>query len=69
MADSDTFDSMYFYDPLLPASILFTALYTFPAAFLLYTTVIGPRTSKYRHAKIFMPAVVGTWTEVAGYII
>ncbi|EER27519.1 hypothetical protein CPC735_028550 [Coccidioides posadasii C735 delta SOWgp] len=59
--------SIYFYDPSLPASILFTILYAFPAAFLFYTTIIGPRTGKYGHAGYFVPLCIGAAMEVAAY--
>ncbi|KAL1958326.1 hypothetical protein VTO42DRAFT_4643 [Malbranchea cinnamomea] len=67
MAVSD--DSIYFYDPSFPASIVFTILYALPAAFLSCTTVIGPRKGKYRHAKFFIPLVIGAWIEVAAYLV
>lgn len=66
---SENSESTYFYDPSLAASILFAVLYAFPAAFLLYTTVIGPRTGKYRYAKFFILACICAWIEVAGYVI
>ncbi|EAS30864.3 RTA1 domain-containing protein [Coccidioides immitis RS] len=59
--------SIYFYDPSLPASILFTILYAFPTAFLFYTTIIGPRTGKYGHAGYFVPLCIGAAMEVAAY--
>ncbi|WEW56309.1 hypothetical protein PRK78_001752 [Emydomyces testavorans] len=60
-------DNIYFYNPSLPASVLFTILYVFPAAFLFYTTIIGPRTGKYGHAGYFVPLCIGAAMEVAGY--
>jgi hypothetical protein len=67
MADAP--ESIYFFDPSLPAAILFTILYAVPAGFLFYTTVIGPRTGKYHHARFFIPVCIGAVMEVAGYIV
>ncbi|EEP79209.1 predicted protein [Uncinocarpus reesii 1704] len=64
-----TEDNIYFYDPSLPASILFTILYFFPAVFLFYTVIIGPRTGKYGHAGYFIPLCIGAAMEVLAYAI
>ena len=65
MAEADV--SLYFYEPSLAASALFTAVYALPTAYLLYTTIIGPRTGKYNHASFFIPVCIGGLMEVGGY--
>ncbi|KAK2749183.1 hypothetical protein FQN57_006798 [Myotisia sp. PD_48] len=61
--------NIYFYDASLAASALFTVLNALPTAFLVYTTIIGPRTGKYRDASFFIPLCIGGLMEVGGYII
>jgi hypothetical protein len=36
-------NSIYFYNPSLPAAVLFTALYAIPTAFLFWRTLVRPK--------------------------
>ncbi|THC95421.1 hypothetical protein EYZ11_005108 [Aspergillus tanneri] len=58
--------SIYFYNPSLGASILFTILYLFPTGYHLYTTILAPRKSTYNRAGYFIPILIGAGLEVAG---
>jgi hypothetical protein len=60
-------DSIYFYSPSLPASILFTVFYFFPFLYHLYMTVIAPWLGKVRRVGHFIPLLIGALLEVAGY--
>ncbi|PGH26697.1 hypothetical protein AJ80_01643 [Polytolypa hystricis UAMH7299] len=62
------FESIYFYDPSLAASILFTILYFVPTAFIFYEGVI-PRSDRYRHVGFFIPLFIAGAAEVAGYAL
>ncbi|KAL2223147.1 RTA1 like protein-domain-containing protein [Thermoascus aurantiacus ATCC 26904] len=66
---SDSEDSIYFYDPSLPASILFTALYALPFLYQLYMTVIAPCIGKYNYTGYFIPILIGAGLEIAGYAV
>ncbi|KAB8233419.1 RTA1 like protein-domain-containing protein [Aspergillus alliaceus] len=61
--------SIYFYDPSLAASILFTVLYVLPFAYHLYMSTIAPYTGKYHRIGYFIPMVVGAATEVGAYAV
>lgn len=67
MASDSAVDSIYFYDPSLPASIVFTVLYVLPFLYQLYMTIIAPRMGKYTHTGYFIPILIGASLEVAGY--
>lgn len=61
--------SIYFFKPSLPAAILFTILYIFPFLYHLYLTVIAPRRGKQERAGYFIPLLIGTGLEIAGYAV
>ncbi|KAF9888563.1 hypothetical protein FE257_008495 [Aspergillus nanangensis] len=67
MADAPT--SLYFYSPSLPASILFTVLYSLTLTYHIYMTILAPCQGKYRRIGHFIPLVIGAVHEVAGYAI
>ncbi|PLB55874.1 putative RTA1 domain protein, partial [Aspergillus steynii IBT 23096] len=60
-------ESIYFYNPSLAASILFTILYFLPFLYHLYMTVLAPRAGKYNRAGYFIPILIGALLEVVGY--
>lgn len=60
-------DSIYFYNPSLAASILFTVIYFLPFLYHLYMTVLAPRAGKYNRVGNFIPILIGALLEVAGY--
>lgn len=60
-------ESIYFYNPSLAASILFTILYFFPFLYHLYMTILAPRAGKYNRFGYFIPILIGALLEVAGY--
>lgn len=68
-------NSIYFYNPSLAASILFTLLYIFPFFYHFYLTVIAARQSgtgastKYRKTGYFVPLLIGAGFEIAGYAL
>ncbi|DAA77454.1 TPA_exp: putative RTA1 domain protein [Trichophyton benhamiae CBS 112371] len=61
--------SLYFYKASLPAAAVFAVLNAIPAAFLFFTTIIGPKTGKYRNASFFIPLCIGGLMEVLAYIV
>ncbi|KAM5441620.1 hypothetical protein MferCBS31731_003301 [Microsporum ferrugineum] len=61
--------SLYFYNASLPAAAVFAVLNAIPAAFLFYTTIIGPKTGKYRNSSFFIPLCIGGFMEVLAYIM
>ncbi|KAK1140086.1 hypothetical protein N8T08_010918 [Aspergillus melleus] len=60
-------ESIYFYNPSLPASILFTILYFIPFLYHLYMAVLFPRATKSHSPGSFIPILIGALLEVAGY--
>ncbi|CAG8114559.1 unnamed protein product [Penicillium salamii] len=66
--DSEEF-SIYFYDPSLPAAVIFTVLYFFTSLYHLYMTVLFPRRGHRKRAGYFIPLLIGAILEVAGYAI
>ncbi|KAK6811982.1 hypothetical protein RU639_012296 [Aspergillus parasiticus] len=62
-------DSIYFYNPSLAASILFTILYTFPLFYHTYLSLIAPYTGHQKKVPYFIPIAIGAATEVAAYAI
>ena len=61
--------SIYFYNPSLAASAVFTILYFLTSLFHLYMTVIFPRPGRHHRARHFIPLLIGAFLEVAGYAI
>lgn len=61
--------SIYFYDPSLAASILFTILYMLPFGYHFYMSVIAPYSGRYNHVGCFVPIVIGAAIEIAAYAI
>ncbi|KAE8419467.1 putative RTA1 domain protein [Aspergillus pseudocaelatus] len=61
--------SIYFYNPSLAASILFTILYTLPLTYHAYLSFIAPYTGHYHKVSYFIPIAIGAATEVAAYAI
>ncbi|KAK2827864.1 hypothetical protein FQN49_007267 [Arthroderma sp. PD_2] len=61
--------SLYFYNASLPTSTVFVVLNAIPTSFLFYTTIIGPRTGKYRNTSFFIPICIGGLIEVLAYIM
>ncbi|EFR01147.1 hypothetical protein MGYG_04151 [Nannizzia gypsea CBS 118893] len=61
--------SLYFYKASLPAAAVFAVLNAIPATFLFYTTIVGPKTGKYRNASFFIPLCIGGLMEVLAYIM
>lgn len=62
--------SIYFYDPSLAASILFTILYILPFGYHLYISVLAPYLSgRYNRVGYFVPIVIGAGIEIAAYAI
>jgi hypothetical protein len=59
--------SIYFYDPSLAASIIFTILYVLPFLYHFYMTVIAPCTGQYSRTAYFIPIVIGAAIEAAAY--
>ncbi|QKX53001.1 uncharacterized protein TRUGW13939_00072 [Talaromyces rugulosus] len=59
--------SIYFYEPSLAASIIFTILYVIPFLYHFYMTVIAPCTGQYSRTGYFIPIVIGAAMEVAAY--
>ncbi|KAB8224943.1 putative RTA1 domain protein [Aspergillus novoparasiticus] len=62
-------DSIYFYNPSLAASILFTILYTLPLFYHTYLSLIAPYTGHQKKVPYFIPIAIGAATEVAAYAI
>ncbi|RAQ49771.1 RTA1 domain protein [Aspergillus flavus] len=62
-------DSIYFYNPSLAASILFTILYTIPLLYHTYLSLIAPYTGHQKKVPYFIPIAIGAATEVAAYAI
>ncbi|KAB8272989.1 hypothetical protein BDV30DRAFT_249175 [Aspergillus minisclerotigenes] len=62
-------DSIYFYNPSLAASILFTILYTLPLLYHTYLSLIAPYTGHQKRVPYFIPIAIGAATEVAAYAI
>ncbi|BAE55920.1 unnamed protein product [Aspergillus oryzae RIB40] len=62
-------DSIYFYNPSLAASILFTILYTIPLLYHTYLSLIAPYTGLQKKVPYFIPIAIGAATEVAAYAI
>ncbi|KAB8265702.1 RTA1 like protein-domain-containing protein [Aspergillus pseudonomiae] len=62
-------DSIYFYNPSLAASILFTILYTLPLLYHTYLSLIAPYTGRHPQTSYFIPIAIGAATEVAAYAI
>ncbi|RLL97347.1 hypothetical protein CFD26_107063 [Aspergillus turcosus] len=62
-------NSIYFYNPSLGASILFTIIYIIPLIYQSYMTFIFPRKSQTPHPNYFIPAVICAALEVAGYAV
>jgi hypothetical protein len=63
MAGNQNSDSIYFYNPSLPASIIFTALYTILAAVLTYQTIF-----KFK-AWYLLCLPAGALLEAVGYMV
>lgn len=61
--------SIYFYDPSLAASILFTILYMLPFGYHFYMSVIAPYSGRHNHVGCFVPIVIGAAIEIAAYAI
>ena len=61
--------SIYFYNPSLAASILFTILYTLPLTYHTYLSLIAPYTGQHHKVSYFIPIAIGAATEVAAYAI
>ncbi|KUL89241.1 hypothetical protein ZTR_03691 [Talaromyces verruculosus] len=62
--------SIYFYDPSLAASILFTILYMLPFGYHLYMSVLAPYLSgRYNRVGYFVPIMIGAAIEIAAYAI
>ncbi|EAW16826.1 RTA1 domain-containing protein [Aspergillus fischeri NRRL 181] len=66
---SDKDDSIYFYNPSLGASILFTIIYIIPLIYQSYVTFIFLRKAQTPRTNYFIPTVIGAALEVAGYAI
>ncbi|RHZ66743.1 RTA1 domain-containing protein [Aspergillus thermomutatus] len=66
---SDKGNKIYFYDPSLGASILFTIIYIIPLIYQSYMTFILPRKAQSPRTNYFIPAVIGAALEVAGYAL
>ncbi|KAF7157604.1 hypothetical protein CNMCM5623_001978 [Aspergillus felis] len=62
-------DNIYFYNPSLGASVLFTIIYIIPLLYQSYMTFIFPRKAQIPRTKYFIPAAVGAALEVAGYAL
>lgn len=62
-------DSIYFYNPSLAASVLFTILYFIPSIYHLYALVFAPCLGRLHRAGHFTPLVIGAFLEVAGYAV
>ncbi|KAF7157806.1 hypothetical protein CNMCM6106_003935 [Aspergillus hiratsukae] len=62
-------NNIYFYNPSLGASILFTIIYIIPLIYQSYMTFIFPRKSQTPRPNFFIPAVICAALEVAGYAI
>lgn len=60
-------DSIYFYNPSLAASILFTILYFGPSVYHLYALIFAPLQGKFQRSGHFTPLLVGAFLEVFGY--
>ena len=61
--------SIYFYDPSLTASIIFTILYLLSFIYHLYLSVIAPFTGKFSRAGYFIPVTIGAAVEVGAYAL
>jgi hypothetical protein len=61
--------SIYFYDPSLTASIIFTILYLLSFIYHLYLSVIAPCTGKFSRAGYFIPVTIGAAVEVGAYAL
>ncbi|KAH1488388.1 hypothetical protein LV164_002213 [Aspergillus fumigatus] len=66
---SDNDDTIYFYNPSLGASILFTILYIIPLIYQSYMTLVYPRKAHTPRTNYFIPMVIGAALEVAGYAV
>ncbi|KAI9043838.1 RTA1 domain-containing protein [Aspergillus affinis] len=62
-------ENIYFYNPSLAASILFTILYFLPLLYHIYMTFLVPRANKSHRPGSFIPILIGALLEVAGYAI
>ncbi|KAF3385883.1 hypothetical protein DPV78_012447 [Talaromyces pinophilus] len=61
-------ESIYFYDPSLAASILFTILYMLPFGYHLYMSVLGRYFSgRYNRVGYFVPIMIGAGIEIVAY--
>jgi hypothetical protein len=61
--------SIYFYDPSLTASIIFTILYIFPFIYHFHLSVVAPWTGKSSRAGYFIPVMIGAAIEVGAYAL
>lgn len=61
--------SIYFYDPSLAASIIFTILYLLAFIYHLHMSVIAPCTGKFSRTGYFVPVMIGAAIEVGAYAI
>jgi hypothetical protein len=61
--------SIYFYDPSLTASIIFTILYLLPFIYHFHLSVIAPWTGKSSRAGYFVPVMIGAAIEVGAYAL
>ncbi|OQE30493.1 hypothetical protein PENFLA_c003G07615 [Penicillium flavigenum] len=61
--------SIYFYDPSLTASIIFTILYLLSFVYHLYLSAIAPCTRKFSRTGYFIPIMVAAAIEVGAYAI
>ncbi|GAM42019.1 RTA1 domain protein [Talaromyces pinophilus] len=61
-------ESIYFYDPSLAASILFTILYMLPFGYHLYMSVLARYFSgRYNRVGYFVPIMIGAGIEIVAY--
>jgi hypothetical protein len=68
-ADLRMGQSIYFYDPSLATSIIFTILYMLPFGYHFYMSAVAPYSGRYNHVGYFVPIVIGAAIEVGAYAI
>ncbi|BCS25544.1 RTA1 domain-containing protein [Aspergillus puulaauensis] len=66
-ADDDDDWSVFFYNPSLPAAILFAGLYLIPLVYHLYVSYIAYRRGRYFRYSYTLPLLIAAAVEVIGY--
>lgn len=66
-ADDDDDWSVFFYNPSLPAAILFAVLYLVPLVYHLYVSYIAYRSGRYFRYSYTLPLLIAAAVEVIGY--